>query len=150
VLTKLYNGEKISMLFCDSAGIAGPVAQRLRTLGHQNIMEVNFGQDSTDPKYAYRRDEMWGKMKQWLMEGGCIDRDPGLEADLSKPILVEDRLQRVKLEPKDVMRKRLAKMGADSSSPDDGDALALTFAMPVLPPKRKTAPSKPRHITPWG
>jgi hypothetical protein len=113
-------------------------------------MEVNFGQDSTDPKYAYRRDEMWGKMKQWLQDGGAIDKDPGLEADLSKPILVSDRLQRVKLEPKELMQKRLAKMGADSSSPDDGDALALTFAMPVLPKKKSTASSSKRSYSPWS
>jgi hypothetical protein len=138
------------MLFLDSAGIAGPIAQRLRALGHTNIMEVNFGQDSTDPKFAYRRDEMWGKMKAWLEEGGAIDKDAGLEADLSKPILVSDRLQRVKLEPKDVMKKRLAKMGADSSSPDDGDALALTFAMPVAPKKPKTNSGPKKTHSPWG
>jgi len=142
ILSKTYNGDKIAMLFCDSAGIAGPVAQRLRALGYTNVMEVNFGQDSTDMKYAYRRDEMWGKMKLWLMDGGAIDKDPGLEADLSKPILVSDRLQRIKLEPKDVMQKRLAKMGANSSSPDDGDALALTFAMPIAPKK----PTPPRSV----
>jgi hypothetical protein len=150
VLSKNFNGDKIAMLFCDSAGIAGPVAQRLRALGHTNIMEVNFGQDSTDPKYAYRRDEMWGKMKQWLQDGGAIDKDPGLEADLSKPILVGDRLQRVKLESKELMQKRLAKMGADSSSPDDGDALALTFAMPVLPKKKSTVSSSKRSYSPWS
>lgn len=132
VLTKAYGNQKVAMLFCDSAGIAGPVAQRLRALGHTNIMEVNFGQDSTDQKYAYRRDEMWGKMKIWLQSGGAIDKDPGLASDLSKPLLVGDRLNRVKLESKETMRRRLAKLGADSSSPDDGDALALTFAMPVL------------------
>jgi len=150
VLSRTYNGEKIAMLFCDSAGIAGPVAARLRALGHQNVMEVNFGQDSTDPKFAYRRDEMWGKMKAWLDAGGAIDKDPGLEADLSKPILVQDRLQRVKLEPKDVMKKRLAKMGADSSSPDDGDALALTFAMPVAPKKVFRPSSSKKSHSPWG
>ena len=48
------------------------------------------------------------------------------------------------------MKKRLAKMGADSSSPDDGDALALTFAMPVAPRKPPTpASSKPKH-SPWN
>jgi hypothetical protein len=150
VLSKTYNGDKVAMLFIDSAGIAGPIAQRLRALGHRNIMEVNFGQDSTDPKYAYRRDEMWGKMKAWLQEGGAIDKDPGLEADLSKPILVEDRLQRVKLEPKDVMKKRLAKMGADSSSPDDGDALALTFAMPVLPKEEDQDYGPPPKTGVWS
>lgn len=151
VLSRSFNGEKVAMLFCDSAGIAGPIAQRLRALGHSNIMEVNFGQDSTDPKFAYRRDEMWGKMKAWLQDGGAIDKDPGLESDLSKPILVQDRLQRVKLEPKELMAKRLAKMGADSSSPDDGDALALTFAMPVKP-KQKPNPNAGRKKTysAWG
>jgi hypothetical protein len=149
VLSKTYNGEKIAMLFCDSAGIAGPVVQRLRALGHANIMEVNFGQDSTDPKFAYRRDEIWGKMKAWLQQGGAIDKDPGLAADLAKPIVVSDRLQRVKLESKENMKKRLAKLGADSTSPDDGDALALTFAMNVVP--KKQAPSgPPPRIGKWS
>jgi hypothetical protein len=149
VLSKTYSGQKIAMLFVDSAGIAGPVAQRLRALGHTNIMEVNFGQDSTDPKYAYRRDEMWGKMKEWLMQGGAIDKDPGLAADLAKPILMSDRLQRVKLESKENMKKRLAKIGADASSPDDGDALALTFAMPVIPPKRKVSSVSRGSVSAW-
>lgn len=135
VLSKTYNGDHIAMLFCDSAGIAGPVAQRLRALGFHNVMEVNFGQDATDPKYAYRRDEMWGRTKQWLMDGGAIDKDAGLAADLAKPMLVSDAKQRVKLESKETMKKRLAKLGIDSTSPDDGDALALTFAMPVAPKK---------------
>lgn len=133
VLAQSYVGQKVAMMFIDSAGIAGPVAARLRTLGHQNVMEVNFGQDSTDPKYAYRRDEMWGKMRQWLLDGGGIDKDPGLAADLAKPMLVSDLKQRVKLESKELMAKRLSKLGVESSSPDDGDALALTFAMPVAP-----------------
>jgi len=41
-------------------------------------------------------------------------------------------------------------MGADSSSPDDGDALALTFAMPVLPKKKSTASSSKRSYSPWS
>jgi hypothetical protein len=143
VLAQTYNGDKVAMMFIDSAGIAGPVAQRLRVLGHQNVMEVNFGQDSTDAKYAYRRDEMWGRMRQWLLDGGAIDADPGLSADLAKPMLVGDLKQRVKLESKELMQKRLAKMGVESSSPDDGDALALTFALPVAAPNpmRVNAPT---------
>ena len=125
-----YNGQKVAMLFLDSAGIAAPVESRLRQLGYTNVMAVNFGADSTDPHYAYMRDFMWGKLKEWLATG-AIDNDPGLASDLAKPILVSDRLQRVKLEPKDVMKKRLAKSGGEATSPDDADALALTFAMPV-------------------
>lgn len=150
VLAEVHNGEKVAMMFIDSAGIAGPVAARLRSLGHQNVMEINFGQDSTDPKYAYRRDEIWGKMRAWLLEGGAIDKDPGLSADLAKPMLVGDLKQRVKLESKELMQKRLAKMGVESSSPDDGDALALTFAMPVAPKKTGSTTTKRKSYSAWN
>lgn len=143
VLTNRYGpqGDKVAMLFFDSAGIAAVVESRLRDLGYKNIIVVNFGADSPDPHYAYMRDYMWGQAKEFLRKGS-IDKDPGLAADLQKPILVSDRLQRVKLESKEDMKKRLAKMGLDSTSPDDGDALALTFAMPVAAP-RKEAPYEP-------
>jgi hypothetical protein len=135
VLARSYNGEKVTMMFVDGSGVggnAGQVVAGLYNLGYNDrVMEINFGHDAIDQQhYAYRRDEMWGKLKAWLAKG-AIDRDIGLGADLQKPILTSDRLQRVKLEPKDLMKKRLAKMGLDSSSPDDADALALTFAMPV-------------------
>lgn len=143
VLSATYNGQKIAMLFLDSAGIAAPVEARLRALGHRNIMVVNFGADSIDSHYAYMRDFMWGQMKEWLLQG-AIDKDPGLASDLSKPVLVSDRLQRVKLESKEVMKKRLAKAGVDSSSPDDGDALALTFAHKVAIQKTVVIAPPPR------
>lgn len=126
VLTRDYDGQKLAMLFLDSAGIAAPVEQRLRMLGHENLMTVNFGAHSPHTKYAYMRDYMWGEMKEWL-RSAAIDSDPGLAADLAGPCLVSDKQQRVKLEPKELMQKR----GLDS--PDDADALALTFAMPVAP-----------------
>lgn len=136
VLTRTYNGHKVAMLFLDSAGIAAPVETRLRQLGHRNIATVNFGAHSPDMKFAYMRDFMWGKLKEWLATG-AIDKDPGLEADLAGPCLVSDRQQRVKLEDKELMKKR----GLDS--PDDADALALTFAMPVAPKKSSTAGPAP-------
>lgn len=148
VLSATYNGEKIAMMFVDSAGIAGPVVARLRALGFTNVTEINFGAHSPDTHYAYFRDFMWGKSKQWLVDGGAIDKDPGLAADLAKPMLVSDPKQRVKLESKEVMRARLKKLGIESSSPDDGDALALTFAMPVAPAKPKPQTRKP-HVSAW-
>ncbi len=131
-LTGTYNGEKVAMMFCDSAGIAGPVVAQVRALGFQNILEVNFGADSPDPKAVYWRDCMWMRLHDWLPQG-AIDKDPGLAADLAKPQLVFDGKQRIKLESKQLMMRRLAKMGIEASSPDDADALALTFAMPVAP-----------------
>lgn len=128
ILSSTFNGRKIAMLFLDSAGIAAPVESRLRQLGYRNITTVNFGAHSPDIKCAYMRDYMWQKMKEWLKDGS-IDADPGLAADLAGPCLVSDRQQRIKLEDKELMKKR----GLDS--PDDADALALTFAQPVAVPK---------------
>jgi len=140
ILRTEFDGQRISMMFLDNSGVggnAGAILAGLQQLGLQNVMGVNFGDQALRDKfYALRRDEMWGSLKEWLRAGGCIDDDTELRTDLQKPILIADREQRIKLEPKDAMKKRLAKMGLDSSSPDDGDALALTFAMPVKPKKK--------------
>lgn len=145
VLGRTYNGETIDYMFVDASGVgghAGKIVAKLRSLGFQNIIEVNFGDEAFDSKhYAYRRDEMWGRMKEWLQEGGAIDKDPGLAADLGKPMLMSDREQRIKLEPKDIMKARLRKMGIDATSPDDADALALTFAQKVV---KKPKPASSR------
>ena len=135
VLSKTYNDVPVSMLFLDSAGIAGAVGSRLRELGHENVLEVNFGADSPDPKCRMMRDYMWSQMKDWLLVG-AIDSSPRLEADLTGPGLREDLKQRIWLESKKDMAKR------DVLSPDEGDALALTFAQPV---RMAGQPGRPRH-----
>ena len=139
VLTKEHNGQMVHTLFLDSAGIAGPVGARLRALGHRNVQEVNFGSDSPDEKARFMRDYMWACMKEWLLTG-AIDPDPRLEADLVGPGTRPDRRQRVWLESKEDMKSR----GVDS--PDDGDALALTFAAPIaIPRKRDKSAPTPRE-----
>ena len=69
-------------------------------------------------------------MRDWLM-GGAIDDSPVLESDLTGPGYGHDKQDRVLLESKEQMKKR------DAASPDDGDALALTFAAPVVAQLRK-------------
>ena len=125
VLRQDYDGQQVAMLFLDSAGIAGAVGARLRQLGHRNVAEVNFGADSPSPKCRYMRDYMWAEMKDWLLTG-AIDSSPRLEADLIGPGVREELKQRIWLESKKEMKAR------DVPSPDEGDALALTFAQPVV------------------
>lgn len=153
VLSKTYmiNGqpEKVAMMFLDSAGIAAPVEARLRQLGYQNLCIVNYGADSPKPECAYMRDFIWNEMKKWLAHA-AIGKDPALSADLAKPLLVSDKLQRVKLESKDDMIARLRKLGIKSGSPDDGDALACTFAMPVAPKKVTKPSTTKRSHSAWG
>jgi hypothetical protein len=128
MLRGTYEGRKIHSMFIDSAGISGAVGARLRQLGHSNVIEVNFGADSPDQHYANMRAYMWGKMKEWLL-AGAIDVDPRLESDLAGPGYKLDNKIRVRLESKEDMKKR----GLDS--PDDADALALTFAQTVAVPQ---------------
>lgn len=143
ILSQEFDGRRVAMLFLDSAGIAGPIAQRLREQGHRNIQEVNFGADSPDEKYRYMRDFMWGNMKQWLLTG-AIDKDQQLETDLTSPGTRPNDRQKVWLESKQDMKKR----GVDS--PDDADALALTFASPVSVARPRQAPYEaPRGPSGW-
>lgn len=141
ILSREYDGRRVAMLFLDSAGIAGSVGTRLRQLGFTNVLEVNFGADSPDRKCRYMRDFMWAQMKEWLLTG-AIDSSPRLETDLTAPGLREDLQQRIWLESKKEMKAR------DVASPDEGDALALTFAQ-VVAPKRE-APPQYRPTSIWG
>lgn len=142
VLSRDYNGKKVSMLFMDSAGICGPVASRLRQLGFKNIIEVNFGAHSLNEKYAFMRSYMWGQMKEWLSRG-AIDKAAGLEEDLTAPGYKFTKKTEILLEPKDKIRERIG------HSTDDGDALALTFAQQVAPLKPKQ-PERRAVVTAWS
>jgi hypothetical protein len=144
VLNKTYDGRRVARLFVDATGgsIGGPIADRLRQLGfHDRVTDVQFGGESPDAKYANMRAFMWGRMRDWL-KLGAIDPSPALEMDLTGPGYRHDKRDRLLLESKEEMKKR----GVDS--PDDGDALALTFAHVVSAAVPAPAPYKPRSR--WG
>jgi hypothetical protein len=135
------DGRKVHTLFVDGTGIGGPIVDRLKQLGHKNVVDVQFGAQSPDPKMANMRSFMWAKLREWLRHG-AIDTTPALEIDLTAPGYFHDKQDRLLLESKEQMKKR----GVDS--PDDGDALALTFAAPVMPPKTVAAPKLPAYRGP--
>ena len=126
--------HKPDAIFIDEGGQGAGVVDRCRYLSLP-VTGVHFGaspdrtQIGKDGRvgYANKRAEMWGSMKEWLA-GGMIDDDPELKADLPAVeygyVLRESR-DVILLEKKEDMKKR------GLSSPDDGDALALTFAYPV-------------------
>ena len=117
------SGLRPDAVFCDAGAGAG-VIDRLRMLGHE-VIEVPFGGKSSDPQYLNKRSEMWFVMAGWLKDGGAIPDLPELKQDLAGPVFHYDTAGRKCLETKDDMKKR------GISSPDIGDALALTFAYPV-------------------
>lgn len=143
VLTRDYSGQRVAMLFVDETGVGGPIGDRLRQLGHRNVTGVQFAGGSPDSHYANMRAWMWSRLRDWL-ERGRIDRDERLATDLTGPGYFHNKRDQLLLESKEDMKKR----GLDS--PDDGDALALTFAAPVGPPRPKAPPRSASPAGPWS
>jgi len=120
-------GRRVSMMFVDSA-FGAPYVERLRSMGFDNVQEVNFGGNSPDRHQANMRAYMWNRLKDWL-EHGSIESANELEMDLTGPGCDRNRREQLVLESKQDMVKR------GIASPDWGDALALTFAAFVPPAK---------------
>lgn len=121
------------VVFVDGGGVGGGVVDRLRQLG-VDVIEVQFGGAARDArKYLNRRAEIWGAMRDWLAVG-CIERDETLATDLTSVEYQFTLKDQIQLERKEDMKKR------GLASPDDGDALALTFAEPVPEYPRTAGP----------
>ena len=137
VLNDRSPARKVSKMFIDSA-FGAAIAERLKGLDHKNIIEVNFGSNKTpDAHYLNMRSYMWGKMlKDWLAHGGIDKADEKLAVDLMGPGWHLNNRDQLVLESKADMQKR------GVPSPDDGDALALTFAYPVAAPRPPAEPSR--------
>jgi hypothetical protein len=114
-------------IFIDGAGVGGGVVDRMREMGFK-VVDVNAGAKAMDERrFANRRAEMWGLMRDWLRDRGVISQSIGAELidDLLSPLYKFDAQSRIILERKEDMKAR------GLPSPDFGDALALTFAAPV-------------------
>jgi hypothetical protein len=118
---------KVAAMFVDSA-YGAPYVERLHLLGFSNVIEVNFGSPSPDHHQANQRAYMWNLVREWLLHGALPVDDEKLALDLGSPGAHIRSNNQLVLESKDTMQKR------GFASPDDGDALALTFAQPVAPP----------------
>lgn len=111
-------------VFVDGGGVGGGVVDRLKQMGYR-VREVQSGERAIDSeRYLNKRVEMWAEMRDWLAVG-CIHNDPSLIDDITGPEYAITPKGQVRLETKQEMKKR------GIGSPDDGDALALTFSEPV-------------------
>lgn len=111
------------------AGRGEGVIDRLRQLGFQNIIEVNFGRRSPRKGYSNMRAFMWDSVRKWLLRGGVLPKNDALMVDLATPTFKMNLSDDMVLESKADIKKRIG------HSTDFGDALALTFAMPVSSPE---------------
>jgi hypothetical protein len=118
----------------EELGMGVGVVETLEDLGFgDHVWGVNTGAAAQQPElYTNLRCEMWGELKAWLEGNVEIPNRPDLIEDLLTIRKKPSSSGKLRLETKEEMRKRGLK------SPDVGDALALTFAVPfdLLPEKR--------------
>ena len=125
---QIIESEGPHKVFVDVGGLGAGVVDRLNELGHRNIVvAVNAGSSALDSKkYSNKRSEMWGIMKAWLQDVPCqIPDSNSLHADICNIKYKVDSNSRLVMEQKAEMKKRGVR------SPDESDALCLTFALPV-------------------
>ena len=121
-------------IFVDGGGVGGGVVDQLKAMKY-NVIEVQFGSKPNDVQaFENKRTEIWDLMAQWMMIG-CIDpKDSDLADDLTAPEFSFNPVSNKKrLEPKEQTKKR------GFASPDDADALAVTFAQTVARRDRSTS-----------
>lgn len=123
MIDKLPPERRPVAIFVDATGIGTGVCDRLREEGYPAV-RVHFGEKARDEtQYVTVRDEMWGEMSAWLADKpASIEDSDTLAAQLTSVQYSYDSKRRMKMEAKELMKKRGLR------SPDDADALALTFA----------------------
>lgn len=128
-VSEYYHRYRADAVFVDGGGVGGGVVDRLRQL-QVPVWDIQFGAKSDrahfedSSRYANKRAEMWGYMRDWLKDGS-IPNDGDLLSQLCAPLYGYNANNEIQLEKKEDMKKR----GVES--PDIADALALTFAYPV-------------------
>lgn len=102
-----------------------------KTMG-RNWSLIPFGGQSPDPACKNMRAFMWDKMRRWLVDGGVLPDDQQLQDDLTGVEIKPTDDGTLCLQSKEYMKSK------GIPSPNKADALALTFAAPVI-----RAPTKP-------
>lgn len=127
IVHNIIQNEKIDKVLLDIGGLGAGVFDRLVELGHRDILVgVNAGSKPLNgEKYYNKRAEMWGELKAWLQEEPCQIPDvDSLHSDLCGLKYKIDSNSRLRMESKEDAKKRGIR------SPDEADALCLTFALP--------------------
>jgi phage terminase large subunit len=137
---KMYREEEglHANVIVEELGMGVGVVETIEDMGFaDNVWGVNTGHSATEGNtdlYSNLRCEMWGEMKTWLEGNVELPNNAELFDDLTVIKKKSSGNSKLRLETKDEMRRRGVR------SPDVGDALALTFAVPFdLLPERRSA-----------
>ena len=117
------NRERVDTLVVDDSGVGGGVVDRLRQLRlpHTRLVAFIGGKKARNPdRFANLITEAWFAMKKRYEDGTLdTDDDPALISQVSGRRYRHPREAAIVLESK----------GGGSDSPDEADALAMTFAV---------------------
>jgi hypothetical protein len=157
-IKQVIDTDKPARVFVDVGGVGAGVVDILHSWGGvylDTVTPINFGSEPQEPVILLpdgtksagprnRRAEMWSRSRDWLDEPGGADipDSDGLQADACGPGYHYDVNQRLLLESKEHMRARGVR------SPDEWDAIVLTFAEPVHE-KVDSAPRSHRRAGSW-
>lgn len=112
-------------VFVDATGGYGVgVVDAMRQTGRDPI-EVYFSGKATDPRYFNKRSEMYFELAKWVKSGGSLPKDTELAEELCATTYTFQG-DKFRLDDKDSIKETIGR------SPDKADALALTFAAPVV------------------
>lgn len=127
-LVEAFSEQEATLAFVDGGGVGGGIIDRARVLtGQGKIIEVGFGERANDPtRYANKRAEMWGELRDAMRAGLELPAEDELRTDLLGPLYSFTEKQQIILEKKSEMKKR------GLASPDHGDAVAILFAQKVI------------------
>jgi hypothetical protein len=143
-------------VFVDETGIGAGVVDNLRNMQLSTlIIGVNFGSGADGYAQAEclnKRMEIWWLMREWLQQGGCIPEHlPAVERtfieELCAPTYgfagkVKGRSDALQLQSKKDIKRE------NGWSTDFGDALAMTFAMPLVAQRTLPAPAQKPSVSP--
>lgn len=138
-----------SICMVDEGGVGGGVVDRLRQL-RIPVVGVDFGSGADGlrggEKYANKRAEIWGAMREWLETGAIPNILTGenttLVDELTAPTYTMTKKEEIQLESKKEMRSR------GVSSPNVADALACTFAFPSFEYQAPSLAAVQEHMKP--
>lgn len=126
---------KPAIVFIDAHGIGWGIYNILQQLQFKNVIPCFSGDTKlvNEPLVYYnQRCEWWARMREW-MKTGALPSDSIMREDLLAPKRYFNNKMQMLVEKKEDMKLR------GIPSPDTGDALALTFAMPVPSAKEMVA-----------
>jgi phage terminase large subunit len=117
--------QKADAIFVDETGGYGAgVIDAMRSL-KEDVIGVQFGGRPSDYRYFNKRSEMYFELAKWVKDGGKLPDDPELREELCATTFVYQG-DKFRIVEKEIIKDLIGR------SPDKADALALTFAYPVV------------------